>query len=862
MQNRKSVFGSSAIVMFVALHLLLCGTALAGSPPLITTMPVMSAGVLVADNTTQYTATMTVTDPDGYSDLRDTRMLFNFKESGGDPSLGRGYMAWGPSDADITRYGSTWVTADATGGGRWGYCSNTWGGTTYITPLGCSITVAGNATGGAGSRTFTWTFIAKPAWAWNPLTNNANAWAADYTGAVGWIDNPATFDVVASACAYYSAVPQAPIVGNPTINTVQVSIDPADSSSDVFIICIWPSINGKAYVQTDGTIGYAPKWQSRSTWGTKTVTGLMWNTPYTFSTRAARNTSGYCPSNFGPESTVTTLQHVPQIDYLQGTPFSEGVRGQCPFRALPVSGYQVIWDFGRGSLARGLGGGLDADCYDWRDINTGMVFYYLAGGRFTMLEFLQYARDFNTPPMITANAFGGGYRDPNNGNTFVCQYDNPEGQAADCVRYCNFILQNYRQGSEGSMTGEDLRVYNSIVDWAGKPKLPAPGEGAVPPVFYWEIGNEPELGGIPGCLTNHYLSPTDYRDRYKPIALAMKAVDPRVKLGPCLINPSDPNGSGLWLSALAADPTIPMEFVAYHPYYSDIKSNWGNPSAMTDALRTMKAFLKSKTAGIRTIMTNNNRTNYGLIATEWNPVNWDAPGNIQLSVSMALGVAESVFTYAEDGVEGANFWEFPQDKPCVTEMFRGLRDYMGDTLVANTESLGLSSDNVNFRIYVTKRIGDDNTLMIWGLNFHDDQIVQLDLSIPYTRFVSGLLRRYGNPTGDTNLMMNAGMAWTEQPVTGIDAGNFTLTMADAETTVLIMQIAPTTPADFDRDGDVDQADFGHLQACMLGPGVNQADPACGDCLLNGDYSVDQEDLTFFLRCFEGPGILVDSHCAD
>jgi hypothetical protein len=390
--------------------------------------------------------------------------------------------------------------------------------------------------------------------------------------------------------------------------------------------------------------------------------------------------------------------------------------------------------------------------------------------------------------------------------------------------------------------------------------LLAPGEGAVPPVFYWEIGNEPEVTRIAGALTNHYLSPTDYRNRYKPIALAMKAVDTCVLLGPCIADPANPNRGGLYVSTLAADPTIPLDFVAYHPYYGSIASNWGNPPAMTDGLRTMKAYLKSKTAAIRTIMTENNRTNYSMMASEWNPVNWDASGQIQTSVSMALGVAESVFTFAQDGVEGANFWASPQYMPCVTDMFHGLRDYMGDMLVADNESLGLSSSDVNYRVYVTKRAGDDTTLMIWGLNFNDDQTVQLDLSI-HARFESGLLRRYGNPTGDTGLMTNVGMAWAEQPVTGIDPDNFTFTMADAETTVLIMQITPMSKADFDRDGDVDQEDFGHLQAC-LSSSADLADPACQDCLLNSDNRVDQSDLTVFLRCFDGPGIQVDYRCTD
>jgi len=204
----------------------------------------------------------------------------------------------------------------------------------------------------------------------------------------------------------------------------------------------------------------------------------------------------------------------------------------------------VIWDRTMGSMARGVAGGLDADCYDWRNIDSGSGWGTPAwSGRYTTLEFLQQARDHGAAPLITANLFGGGYRDwadPNYPGVFVCQTVNPEGLAADWVRYTNHILQNYRQGNEGSLSGEDLRVYSSISNWATKPKLLTSGEANVPRVQYWEIGNEPEVPGYYDSLTNHYLSPNDYRGRYKLISAAMLAVDSTLKLGPCLINPSDP----------------------------------------------------------------------------------------------------------------------------------------------------------------------------------------------------------------------------------------------------------------------------------------------------------------------------------
>lgn len=70
----------------------------------------------------------------------------------------------------------------------------------------------------------------------------------------------------------------------------------------------------------------------------------------------------------------------------------------------------------------------------------------------------------------------------------------------------------------------------------------------------------------------------------------------------------------------------------------------------------------------------------------------------------------------------------------------------------------------------------------------------------------------------------------------------------------------TVPPDFDRDGDVDQEDFAHLQTCFSGPGLAQTDPACFNARLDDDHDVDADDFSLFQACFGGPGIWVDPEC--
>ncbi len=67
--------------------------------------------------------------------------------------------------------------------------------------------------------------------------------------------------------------------------------------------------------------------------------------------------------------------------------------------------------------------------------------------------------------------------------------------------------------------------------------------------------------------------------------------------------------------------------------------------------------------------------------------------------------------------------------------------------------------------------------------------------------------------------------------------------------------------DFDRDGDVDQEDFGHLQACVSGDGQ----PALSGCLgmdLDLDGDVDGDDMVLFYRCFSGRDVPADPSCED
>ena len=68
-----------------------------------------------------------------------------------------------------------------------------------------------------------------------------------------------------------------------------------------------------------------------------------------------------------------------------------------------------------------------------------------------------------------------------------------------------------------------------------------------------------------------------------------------------------------------------------------------------------------------------------------------------------------------------------------------------------------------------------------------------------------------------------------------------------------------SPGDLDNDGDVDQSDFGQMQACLTG-GFEWVAGECGDADLDEDGHVDETDLQVFGSCRGGAGVPIDPGC--
>lgn len=86
-----------------------------------------------------------------------------------------------------------------------------------------------------------------------------------------------------------AATPAAPTVNNPTANTLDVTVNANGNPASAEFVIHETTTN--QYVQGDGSLGVGEVWQTKSAWGTKTVTGLTLNQTYTFEVKA-RNGDG------------------------------------------------------------------------------------------------------------------------------------------------------------------------------------------------------------------------------------------------------------------------------------------------------------------------------------------------------------------------------------------------------------------------------------------------------------------------------------------------------------------------------------------------------------------------------------------
>jgi len=121
----------------------------------------------------------------------------------------------------------------------------------------------------------------------------------------------------------------------------------------------------------------------------------------------------------------------------------------------------------------------------------------------------------------------------------------------------------------------------------------------------------------------------------------------------------------------------------------------------------------------------------------------------------------------------------------------------------------------------------------------------------------------GDSTGEAD-SIDVIYAVSDRPV-GQHSALITVSSLDAANspqTITVNLTVVTVSPDFNGDGDVDQDDFGHFQACLSGSTVAQNEPACLDAHLDEDVDVDRDDFAILQACFSGADVPADPACDD
>lgn len=144
----------------------------------------------------------------------------------------------------------------------------------------------------------------------------------------------------------------------------------------------------------------------------------------------------------------------------------------------------------------------------------------------------------------------------------------------------------------------------------------------------------------------------------------------------------------------------------------------------------------------------------------------------------------------------------------------------------------------------------------------DVELFKVALATPIRTFSTGTtsLQYYEAPadTAEGELESSAPAAYVDYLKYDLNC-NALVTVKDKQ---ILGRFLDKCIVDYDWDGDVDQVDFGHFQACYTGAAQQGAlaQVHCGDADLNGDGMVNSGDLDVFKGCFSGPMVPVEPSC--
>ena len=240
---------------------------------------------------------------------------------------------------------------------------------------------------------------------------------------------------------------------------------------------------------------------------------------------------------------------------------------------------------------------------------------------------------------------------------------------------------------------------------------------------YWEIGNE--IGGPWEAGWFEGITGTYYGDLFADFSIAMKAVNPNIKIG-AVAEPYDTNEpwyfyEGLWtrdtLTAAYAKGVVP-DFLIVHAYPGSGYGNSYNPTLLGDKVDEIEEFTESMNAIIADVLGPEYVGQIKYWLTEWNAGGIDNTYERWRLYVSAMFQLQYILEMAENGWEGSNNWgssyyttegDYPMWYP-----FPNWYVYPFLTNKFGREMVSASSDNATVRAYASR--DDANNLTIFIIN--------------------------------------------------------------------------------------------------------------------------------------------------
>ncbi len=192
-------------------------------------------------------------------------------------------------------------------------------------------------------------------------------------------------------------------------------------------------------------------------------------------------------------------------------------------------------------------------------------------------------------------------------------------------------------------------------------------DARVPPVRYWEMGNELYHKGDASGAS---LAPRDYVARLRAFAREMRAVDPAIRLGAIGLEnyPTFPfNSYRDWNETVLRGAGDEIDFLAVHNAYAPVgvkddadprevyPALWAAPLMVAENLRTVGAQIRRWAPASRA-------PRIGIAVTEWAPLFHVSPASAWVDHAKTLGsavyVADVLRVFAQDErVQAANFFK-------------------------------------------------------------------------------------------------------------------------------------------------------------------------------------------------------------